>query len=108
MSMKNARKQNQKNLIVSIFLFLTLSEVSLAEDNPTALELIAATCFSCHGYQGRSITAIPSIAGYEYDNMVAIMKNMKTNISDYTIMNRIAKGYDDYTIASLAKYFSEQ
>lgn len=68
--------------------------------------LIANACTSCHGVDGRSQSAIPSIAGVDPVIFAQIMRSFASDSLVVTIMNRIAKAYSDEQILLLANYFS--
>lgn len=70
--------------------------------------MLAAPCAGCHGPNGNSEGAAPSIAGTAAEDMVAAMNDFKAGKRSPTIMNRIAKGYNDADIKALAKYFAAQ
>ncbi len=68
--------------------------------------VLANTCFSCHGPDGRSAGDMPTIADKSEKFIAAKLKAFKSDSLDATIMNRIAKGFSDEEIAALAKFFS--
>jgi len=63
-------------------------------------------CTSCHGVDGQSQGAIPSIGGLDQSALLAKLKSYKANEDGPTIMNRILRGYTDAELAALATYFS--
>ena len=68
--------------------------------------ILANTCFSCHGTDGHSVGAMPSIAGKSADYIVDTLKRFRDDSKAATVMNRIAKGFTDAEIEALAGYFS--
>lgn len=66
----------------------------------------AAACTACHGPQGRSRGAVPSLAGMSVDRFEARMADFRRG--DGTIMNRIAPAYDPAAVSQLARYFAAQ
>ena len=70
--------------------------------------VLANTCFSCHGTDGKSVGDMPSIAGKSEDFITQKLKAFRSDELEATIMNRIAKGFTDEEIAALAKFFSGQ
>lgn len=70
--------------------------------------LLANACTSCHGPDGRSETAIPTIAGMDADAIIAAMTAFRDDSRPNTIMGRIARAYTDEEIALIAHYFSER
>jgi sulfide dehydrogenase cytochrome subunit len=79
-----------------------------AQDNPVARSL-AATCASCHGTDGRSVTAeAVSLAGLPKEHIVAQMKAFRDGTRSATLMQQLAKGYSDAQIELMADYFSRR
>jgi cytochrome c553 len=79
-----------------------------AQDNPVARSL-AATCASCHGTEGRSVTQeVASLAGLPKEHIVAQMKAFRDGTRPATVMQQLAKGYSDAQIELLADYFSRR
>lgn len=67
---------------------------------------IAATCLICHGPQGKSLGAIPSLAGQDTAYLVAAMKDFKSGKRESTVMQKYAIGYTDSEYEELAAYFA--
>lgn len=79
-----------------------------AEPSPATLALLASSCFSCHGPQGRSTNVIPSIAGQPESRLLQRMQSFKAGTAaEATIMTRLMKGYDEDQIKALARWFAE-
>jgi sulfide dehydrogenase cytochrome subunit len=71
-------------------------------------EMLANTCFGCHGTGGVSAgPASPTLAGTNAEYFVDIMKRYQDGTAYSTIMGRIAKGYTDDEIALMADYFTK-
>lgn len=66
----------------------------------------AATCTGCHGTNGKSEGAIPSIAGLPESEIVRLMREFKENKRAATVMHQLAKGYTDAQIQRIAAYFA--
>src|SRR5687767_12549903 len=69
---------------------------------------IAGTCTNCHGTQGRSAGAMPSLAGLPQTYVIEHMKQFREGGRPATIMHEIAKGYSDEQTALIADYFARQ
>lgn len=69
---------------------------------------LAANCTGCHGPNGNSAGAIPSIAGLEQAYLIAALREFKAGTRPATVMHQHAKGYTDQEIELLADYFSRQ
>ena len=69
-------------------------------------EMLASTCFGCHGDNGASHgPATPTIAGLSQDYFEETLEGYASGEIPSTIMGRIAKGYSKDEIKQLAKYF---
>lgn len=80
------------------------SAVAYAE-GPTGAVLIN-TCFSCHGADGHSAGAMPSIAGKDADYIEKRLLDYREDRLQGTVMNRISKGFSDAEIVRLARDFA--
>jgi len=79
-----------------------------AQENPVARSL-AATCASCHGTDGRSVTQeVASLAGLPKEHIVAQMKAFRDGTRPATVMHQLAKGYSDAQIELIADYLSRR
>lgn len=69
---------------------------------------IAATCFICHGPEGKSLGATPSLAGQDKAYLVQAMKEFRDGKRDdsVTVMKKYAVGYTDQEYEDLAAYFA--
>jgi sulfide dehydrogenase cytochrome subunit len=80
--------------------------VTQAQD--AAARGMAATCANCHGTDGRSVGAVPGLAGVEKGYMVQQMQEFRAGRRPATIMHQIAKGLSDGQIEQIALYFAAQ
>ena len=68
---------------------------------------LAATCFTCHGTDGRSIGGVPpALAGQDKDYLLQALKDFQSGKRPATIMHQHAKGYTDEQLALIAGYFA--
>ena len=67
---------------------------------------IAATCFICHGPNGKSTGAVPSLAGQDKEYLAAAMRDFKSGKRDSTVMKKYALGYSDSEYDDLAAFFA--
>lgn len=70
------------------------------------VDLLAGTCTTCHGPDGRSPGAIPTIAGKSEQALLESLLAFKSGDLQGTIMNRHARGYTDEELAALARWFA--
>ena len=79
-----------------------------AQDSMLARSLVA-TCAQCHGTEGRSVAnEIPPIAGMSRDLIVARMREFRSGRRPATVMQHVAKGYDDEQIELIAAYLARR
>ena len=69
---------------------------------------IVANCANCHGTDGRSRGATPSLAGRDAAVIVQRMKEFRDGRRVATVMQQLAKGYTDAQIEAAAAYFAAQ
>lgn len=93
-------------LILTAAGLLVLPPTATAQ-SPSAV-VMANTCFSCHGTDGKSAGAMPSIAGKSSAYIVSMMREFRGGKRPSTVMDRIAKGFSDAEIVALATYFSRK
>lgn len=85
---------------------LMTGSVTQAQDANTARTL-AATCFTCHGTDGRSVGGVPpSLAGQSKAVMLQQLMEYKESKRPGTIMPQLAKGYTDAQLEQIAGYFA--
>ncbi|HKA38323.1 MAG TPA: c-type cytochrome [Burkholderiales bacterium] len=68
---------------------------------------MAATCFTCHGNEGRSVGGVPpSLAGRPKAELLQAMKDFQDGKRSATIMHQHAKGYSDAELDLITGYFA--
>jgi sulfide dehydrogenase cytochrome subunit len=67
---------------------------------------LAHACAPCHGSEGVSQGAIPSIRTMPRENLIEALRAFRAETRPGTVMNRIAKGLDDADIEAVAAYFA--
>ncbi len=91
--------------ILILLLVLVQASTTRAADQPTARgAALLNACAPCHGPNGHSQGAIPSLEALLQKNMVAALRAFRSGERQGTVMNRIAKGLSDDDIAALAAY----
>ena len=84
-----------------------LTGVSAAAQDSTIVRSLAATCFTCHGTDGKSVGGVPpSLAGRSRTYLLRTLKDFKTGKRSATIMQQHAKGYTDEQLELIAEYFA--
>lgn len=69
-------------------------------------EVIATTCYTCHGTHGVSPSTIPSIDYIPAERIVETLKAYKAGQRYSTIMGRHASAYTDAEIVEAANYLA--
>ncbi|MCP4043130.1 MAG: cytochrome c4 [Gammaproteobacteria bacterium] len=68
-------------------------------------EMLASSCFGCHGKEVSAGPASPTISGISDEYFTEVMAGFASGEVPSTIMGRIAKGYTKDEIKSLSKYY---
>lgn len=69
-------------------------------------EVIASTCYTCHGTHGVSPSTIPSIDYIPAERMIETLKAYKSGQRYSTIMGRHASAYTDAEIVEAANHLA--
>lgn len=67
---------------------------------------LAQTCVTCHGPEGQSQGAIPSLAGLPAEAMRTALQAFRAETRPSTVMHRFAKGLSEDDMAAVAAYFA--
>jgi sulfide dehydrogenase cytochrome subunit len=92
--------------VLAVLGVLLLPGVVTAGSNISHGMALAYACAACHGPDGHSQGAIPSIDKLPPEAFVAALKAFRADSRKGTVMNRIAKGLDDTEIDAIAAYFA--
>ena len=97
--------------VLAAGLAIGMSAAVNAADKPLKMGasagMLANTCAGCHGTDGVSTgPAAPTIAGLSPDYFVETMQGFASGEIKSTIMGRIAKGYTDDEIGSMATFYA--
>jgi cytochrome subunit of sulfide dehydrogenase len=97
-------------MYVSLALFLVAALVpsgaAAADAAATRGAALVNACAACHGPDGHSQGAIPSIDRLSAEDFSAALQAFRAETRKGTVMNRIAKGVDDADIRAMAAYFA--
>ena len=82
---------------------------SFAQVRVQDASVLAGTCVNCHGPEGRSAGAIPSLRGHTAGYLLQRLQAFRTGQApDATVMTRLMKGYDDAQVEALAHWFADK
>ncbi len=95
----------KKTLAVTLLLAGALGAIASAHADPRA-RFMAANCAYCHGPEGKSRGAVPSLVGLEEKYFIDQMKAFKDGSRPATVMQKHASGYTEAEYAAMAKYFA--
>ena len=93
------------NSILLIMVCLSISSSVLAASITQGM-MLSNSCAACHGTDGRSPGAIPSINGKSVNFISTALKDFREGKRTSTVMERHAKGYSDMEIELIANYFA--
>lgn len=69
--------------------------------------IIASTCFTCHGTDGKALGSMPAINGMQPERLARMMQEFRAGNRAATVMNRHASGYTDEEIMEVAEYLGK-
>ena len=92
-------------LFAPLTLLLLLLNTAAAESISLRGAALANACATCHGQDGQSRGAIPSLNSLSKENFATAMRAFQTGERQGTVMNRIAKGLDEAEVEAVAAYF---
>ncbi|MBF0282920.1 MAG: cytochrome c4 [Magnetococcales bacterium] len=101
------QKKKSTTLLTSALLAggLLLAGSAMAGASP---EMLSNTCAGCHGPDGVSAgPSMPSIAGMPAKHLEGMLKEFKDGSRHSTIMVRVAKGYSDEELKTIAEFYSK-
>jgi sulfide dehydrogenase cytochrome subunit len=99
----------QRFLLLTVFLMCSITHASeaLATDITRGV-MLSNSCAACHGTDGKSPGAIPSINGKSSQFISKALHEFREGKRPATVMGRHATGYTDDEIQLIADYFSSQ
>lgn len=97
-----------RNRLIAFLFFCCQTSVLYAEEfQPRQTESLVFTCYTCHGPQGKSPGAIPSLTQLSAIEIRDKLVDFRQDLGEATIMNRIAKAYSEEEIERIAQYLVE-
>jgi cytochrome c553 len=92
--------------VMLLIIGLLPSGAAAADSAMTRGLVLVNACAACHGPDGRSQGAIPSIDDLSAEDFILVLKAFRADSRKGTVMNRISKGVDDAEITAMAAYFA--
>ena len=94
--------------LIRVLLAVTLwcPGIVAAETGSARGAALAHTCVTCHGPEGRSQGAIPSLTTLSSADIMTALQAFRAETRPSTVMHRIARGLDDADITAVATYFA--
>jgi cytochrome c553 len=97
-------------LTLAATVWTAMGVAGAAAQTPADLQArsLAATCAACHGTDGDAVaaSATPRLAGLDRDTFLREMREFREGTRPSTVMQQIAKGFDDDQTLRLAQYFA--
>lgn len=102
------RQARTMRLLRRVLLLVTLwlPGMGAAETVPARGAALAYACVTCHGPEGHSQGAIPSLATLSSADIMTALQAFRAETRPSTVMHRIARGLDDADITAVATYFA--
>lgn len=99
----------QKFFRLTLFILLSIASLNVAwATEITRGIMLSNSCAACHGTDGRSPGAIPSINGKSSEFIAQTLHDFREGKRPATVMGRHATGYTDDEILFIADFFSSQ
>src|SRR5262245_60745020 len=86
------------------FILLAAASPVLAADAPSG----ASSCSGCHAVNAKTKSPLPRIYGRRADDIVTAMTEFRSGKRAATVMDRIAKGFNDSETQAIAAWLAEQ
>jgi sulfide dehydrogenase cytochrome subunit len=104
------RKPETKHLLLCCALLSIAIAHAGAQENahdPADAITLALACSGCHDAQADK-AGLPLLTGMDTLSFIQHMNDFKSGKRKSSIMNRIARGYDETELQKMADYFSRQ
>ena len=98
-----------KNRIIGILLLLPMGWAQSSEPIEMGEQWsLSVSCAGCHGTFGESFSSIPSINGMDKEELIRKLSEFKQGKKPASVMDRIARGFDERDFEKMAIYFARQ
>ncbi len=96
----------KRSCSLTAFLFLAVSTAANAQSAEAPAGAIA--CAGCHAASSAVNTPVPSLIGLDAATIAAAMQDNRSGKRQGTIMDRIAKGFDEDESKVIADWYARQ
>ena len=96
-----------KKILLSLFIITVTLLPNMVSATPDRGTLLSMSCAACHGTDGKSPGAMPSLYGKSSKYIETSLLNFLHEKREGTVMNRIAKGYTEKEIKLIADHFEK-
>jgi sulfide dehydrogenase cytochrome subunit len=103
--MKSSRKLMLSPFLTPVLLSSMFLASPVYSEGINKIELIASTCFTCHGVNGVGSGKIPELQDLKKSDITESLLGFSSGDEKSTIMGRHAKAYSKEEIYELAEYF---
>jgi cytochrome c553 len=95
--------------IAALLALAAAAPPTAAQSTEERAKLWAASCAACHGFEGRSTSEVPALAGKSKADLYKALLDFKSGATKTaTVMHQHAKGYSDAQLEAMADFFSKQ
>ena len=94
-----------RSIVAAVIGITSIAAAIVASAEPPAG---AAACSGCHPSSARASSPVARIAGRDRAEIVKAMHEFRSGERAATVMDRIAKGFDDAEIEAIATWFAQQ
>ena len=95
-------------LLLQPVIIILFCSTSLQASEITRGVMLSNSCAACHGTDGKSPGAIPSIYGKSSEFISRALLDFREGKRPATVMGRHASGYSNEEIQLIAEYFSSR
>ena len=98
--------RKSRTLFYLLLITCLLQSIPVHATEITRGAMLSNSCAACHGTDGKSPGAIPSIYGKSAEFISSALTDFREDKRPATVMGRHASGYTDEEIQLIAEYFS--
>ena len=94
---------------IALLVLAAAAQPAAAQSMEDRARYWAASCAACHGFEGRSTSEVPALAGKSKGDLYKALLDFKSGATKTaTVMHQHARGYSDAQLEAMADFFSKQ